>query len=176
MKRILSILLVFIMLSLLTGCDDMRNIEASKQENINNYKNTIQKFAGECNYNVVFILDEKLDDKVSLEGEIKLDKKQVWINFIIYEDGAVNIELFLKDKTYLECYLNSVIELSNSLSKRQFSLDEIKELLANDNYTKSNDTDYLYKHKTFGWMMDSTVSYSERKSSANLTICTGIIH
>lgn len=176
MKRIISVLLIFIMLNLLTGCDDMRNIDASKQENINNYKNTIQKFADECEYNVEFISDEKLDDKVSLEGEIKLDEKHGWINFIIYENGVVNTELFLEDKTYLECYLNGVIELSNSLSKRQFSLDEIKEFLANDSYTKSNDTDYLYKHKAFGWMMDSTVSYSERKSSVSITICTGIIN
>ena len=176
MKQILSVLLIFIMLCILSGCDDMRNIEASKQENINNYKNTIQKFADEFEYNVEFISDEKLDDTVALEGEIKLDEKRGWINFIIYENGVVDTKLYLNNKTYFECYLNCVIELSNSLSKRQFSCEEIKGFSADDSYIKSKDADYLYMHKAFGWMMDATVSYSERKSSASITICTGIIH
>ena len=98
MKQILSVLLIFIMLCILSGCDDMRNIEASKQENINNYKNTIQKFADEFEYNVEFISDEKLDDTVALEGEIKLDEKRGWINFIIYENGVVDTKLYLNNK------------------------------------------------------------------------------
>lgn len=176
MKKILSVSLIFLMLNLLIGCDDMRNPEASKQENINNYRTTIQKFADECEYDVEFILDEKLDNDTSLEGEIKLDKAQGWINFIIYKDGVINTHLFLKDKTFLEEYLNHAIELSNSLSKRQFSLDEIKDFLTNNSYIKRNDTDSLYRHKTFGWMMDATVSYTEREGSASLTISTGIVN
>lgn len=83
---------------------------------------------------------------------------------------------FLKDKTDLVDYLNLIIELSNSLSKRQFTLDEIQEFLTNDSYTETNDPDYIYKHMSFGWMMDSTVSYSERENSASITIHTGIIN
>lgn len=177
MKRILSVFLVFVTLNLLlTGCNDMHNIEANNQENINNYKNTIQKFADEYRFNVEFVVDEKLDDKVSLEGDIKLQEQNGWITVIIYEDGMVDTDLFLKDKTHLVDYLNLIIELSNSLSKRQFTLDEIQEFLTNDSYTVTNDPDYIYKEKSFGWMMDSTVSYSERENSASITICTGIIH
>ncbi len=176
MKRILIILLIFAVLNFLVGCENMRNIDPLKQENIKYYQNTIQLFAKDNKYNAEFVTNEKLDDDVALEGEIKLDEECGWITVIIYEDGMVDTDLFLKDKTHLVDYLNLIIELSNSLSKRQFTLDEIQEFLTNDSYTVTNDPDYIYKEKSFGWMMDSTVSYSERENSASITICTGIIH
>jgi len=154
----------------------MRNLEASSQKNIDNYENIIKGFANENEYNVDFVSTKKLDEEISLEGEIIIEHELGWIDFAIYNDGLVNLDLFLKDKRYLKDYLLSIINLSNSLSKRQLTLDEVSEFLENDEYIKTNEPNHIYKHKGFGWWTDSTISYLESENTVSITICTGILH
>ena len=174
MRRILSILLIFTVMNFLAGCKDMRNLDPKKQENIEYYQNTIQLFAENNNYNPEFVSNEKLDDYMALEGEIKLEKDRDRIDFAVQKDGTVKTRLFVENKTDLDYYLNYVIELSNSISKRQFTLDQIKDFLDDDSNVYRNDPNY--KSEEFGWMMDSLIEYSESDGTASLDIHTGIIN
>ena len=117
-----------------------------------------------------------MDDGISLEGEIALDKDIVWISFTIYGDGLIRLGLHIKEKGYLADYLPETVELSNSLSKRKFSVAQIKEVVENKEYIITNTTNYIYKNKYFGWQSDSFVSYTEREDFVRITICTGLTH
>ncbi len=172
-KHMISIAACVLMTTLLfTGCADMTNAKVSSQEEIDSCKSTIEEFATNNEYDLEFSKKKLLED-TAIEGEILLDKERGWLNFYIKEDGVVNLYLFVRDKSHLEDYLDDIISLSNTLSKRQFTLAEIKEFLESDEYLKTEDTDYIYKHKDYGWWSDSSVSYSQRGDTALVELATG---
>ena len=139
----------------------------TSKESIDRFKITINEFAEQHKYQLV------LSEASYVRGILK-NSNNVQFLVSLHDNNYTNLVLMVPVDICFYDYLEEYIELVNSISKRQFTLSEIKEFIASDEYLKTTKSYDVLKNKEIGWFSDTIFEYSENEYYNSMRILTEI--